>query len=252
MYLTDEGVLTSKDASLFTFSSPLIRALVHSHVSRKMRVPFPDKPVPLINANEFDLMRLITSSLPFIHKEAIASAFLYASKTSRVQENQGKRVPREAVYHFEHSRVLRSWFHYNIKLTPMAPTLHPPDETEKKSNVTPELSANEKRSRSSRAEDLLIELPSGTKYIIEYAATLPDHKIISKFSQAEYYRDVVGASKALLVHFTVFQPTSKHPYPYPDEQEYPLVEVFHIWHDSKFEKVKIYSKTHPEGEDVSL
>jgi hypothetical protein len=153
------------------------------------------------------------------------------------------RAPSEAAYQAEHYGVLRSWLPDDVAvLTECNMPLLPMKSTQASSS-------REKQHFSALRADTLI-LDGEQRFVLEYVATASDDELREQFERVVTYCHALKASEALVMHFTTVEPSDKYRFVYPPfagEGDVRLQAV-HIWHNSDYSKVKLYTREHPDGE----
>jgi len=111
-------VPTSK---LFEVTCPLMRDYLGICLSKMLRPPFPQVPLP-IKDGQLDVASLVVTLLSNMSTSRLVEAYLYATKKSELSKplNSTQNVLKEAVYSLEFASLLVSWFPDSICIIPEA------------------------------------------------------------------------------------------------------------------------------------
>jgi hypothetical protein len=218
-FLTAEGVLLQSAPHDYRVASAFVDGLIRRYLIPEKFSNAPSTPPPLASDGWLNVLELLTQSLKFFDKDLIRLAAVRSYKQSKVTVGGLRvvRVPRESVYDTELMRILTNWIGkqeaYAI-------------------NGQWHLQTDQNKHKYC---DIVISKPTTPTVVLELLATGDVSFVRAHIEKTPYYKDLLSADEAWVVHFTCEDDYLDHPTWQSDEQlQREGINVVHFWHDQGF------------------
>jgi hypothetical protein len=226
-FLTAEGVLLQSAPHDYHVASAFVDGLIRRYLIPEKFPNAPSTNPPMTRDGRLCILEVLAQSLKFFDKELICLAAARSYKQSKVNVGGfcAVPVPRESVYNTELMRILTNWLSkqeaYAI-------------------NGQWHLRIDQNKNKYC---DIIISKSNTPTVVLKLLVTEDVSFIRAHLEKTPYYKDLLSADEAWVVHFTCEDSYLDHPTWQSNEQlQREGINVVHFWHDQVFSTVSMSAR----------
>jgi hypothetical protein len=222
-FLTAEGALLQSAPHDYHMASAFVDRLVQRYIIPEKFPNAPSAYPPMISNGHFCVLEVLTESLKFFDRDLIRLAADRSYKWSKVNIGslRGVSVPQESVYATELTRILANW------LSKAAYAVNSQWHLQTDQNMN-------------KYCNIVISKPNTPTVVLGPLATGDVSVVQAHLEKTPYYKDLLSADEAWVVHFTCEDNYLDHPTWQSDEQlQREGINVVHFWHDQVYSTVSM-------------